>query len=1497
MFLIFDTETTGLPRNYNAPLTDFDNWPRMVQIAWQLHDAQGNLLQHDSIIIKPEGYAIPFATIQIHGITNERANEEGKDLKNTLQVFADVVSRSTYVCGHNIEFDLNIVGAELLRCGLPNVLQSKPFIDTKNDQTTEYCALPGGRSGKFKWPTLTELHQKLFNKGFDEAHNAAFDVAATTKVFFEIIKRGITKVREVSADMLTSINYVAPDFTELAKHEQYWKERKAKEAIEKENLRQKEEAAKLSSIENTSTAADVDIKFSHLHNHTQFSVLQSTSDVVSLVAKALEYKSPGVALTDHGNMYGAFLFWKEIDSQNKKIKENNAAIDKGEIVGEKQNELKCIIGCEVNICGNHKDKTKKDNGYTQVLIAKNRKGYENLCRISSLGLIDGAYYVPRIDKDILVQYKEGLIATTGSLNSEVPHSIINLGEQQGEQAFLWYKELFGEDFYVEINRQYKSQDEEHANEKLLALAKKYNVPYFAANSNYYIDKKGSEAHDILLCVKDGEKKSTSVGKGKGFRYGMPNQEFYFKSPSEMAVLFKDIPEALENTNLIVDKIEQFKLGREVLLPKFEIAADFIADNAQAIDESFSRIVASKEKEWQSKNLTGAILEQHQAEVRTIAEQFVYMTELTYIGAAKRYPELTSIIKERIDFELATIERMGYPGYFLIVADFIREARRLGVSVGPGRGSAAGSAIAYCLGITNVDPIKFDLLFERFLNPDRVSMPDIDIDFDDEGRGKVIDYVINKYGQNQVAQIITYGTMAGKSAIKDTARVLDLPLDDANRLTKMFPDSLDAKLRALLKPGGIDPKYLGKIEGKRDLIDQSHAFRKMAEEKGPEADVLKQAYELEGCLRNIGIHACGVIITPGEMVKYVPVTKGKESDMLVTQFDNSVAESAGLLKMDFLGLRTLTIIKDAVTLIKQTRDIEIDIDAISLEDEKTYELFQRGETNGIFQYESAGMQKALKELKPDSFTDLIAMNALYRPGPLAYIPNYINRKHGREPITYDLEGMDEFLQETYGITVYQEQVMRLSQKLANFTKGDADVLRKAMGKKDKKTLDKLKPLFIENATKNGHDAKILEKVWKDWEAFASYAFNKSHSTCYAYVAFQTAYLKAHYPGEYMASILNHTGSIESIAFFMEECKRMGIKVLGPDVNEGFGKFSVMPNGNIRFGMASIKGVGENVVSALVEERNTNGKFISVFDFASRLDSKSVNKKSIEGLALSGAMDSFENVTRSMFFIPDLDGTTLTDRMIKYGNQKNLGNDTSQMGMFDEGNEVEISEPQLPKVQPWNALEQLSREKEVVGFFISGHPLDPYKLILQHRCNANCAQLKAGLEPFKNKEVNFGGIITGFENRTSKTGNAFGKLIIEDYHGSTELMLFGKDFVEYNKYMVQGLFVFVKARVQERYNQPGSLEIKLSKIDLLEQVKENAFNVIKLKVKLNNVNDALILKLDNLVNARAGKSNLEFFVEDEEQHLNVKLFSKKSKVAIDSEFLLELDKITDIKYELG
>ncbi|MFL5752694.1 MAG: DNA polymerase III subunit alpha, partial [Bacteroidia bacterium] len=923
MFLIFDTETTGLPRNYNAPLTDFDNWPRVVQVAWQLHDSSGMLLHSKSIIIKPEGFTIPFNAEQVHGISTQRAMEEGLLLKDVLLEFADVVKQTQYLAGHNIEFDINILGAEFLRMQLPNFFEGRAVIDTKNDQTTEFCAIPGGKGGKFKWPTLTELYTKLFNEGFAEAHNAAFDVNATAKCFFEVIRRRIINVKELSAEQALAVIYDAPDLSELLEYELELKKKKklSSAPLTQQGSAQRDVATPLERSRN-----GTEIKFSHLHNHSQFSVLQATSDIDEMVKRAIDYGSPALAITDHGNMYGAFLFWQSVDKQNKGIKAHNEAIVKGEKQGEKKQELKGIIGCELYICRDHKEKSKQDNGYTQVFLAKNKEGYQNLSKLSSIGFTEGFYYVPRIDKNVLSQYKENLIATTGSLSSEIPSLILNVGEQQAEEAFVWWHQQFGEDFYVELNR-HKLQEEEHVNRVLLEFAKKYNVKYLAANSNYYIDKKSANAHDVLLCVKDGELQETPKGRGRGFRYGFPNDEFYFKTPAEMQEIFSDLPEALECTNEIADKVESFKLGRDVLLPKFAIPEEF--KDARDLDPN------DEGKGNRGEN--------------------AYLRHLTYEGAKKRYPEMTPEIQERIDFELATIERMGFPGYFLIVSDFTTYARDNGVSVGPGRGSAAGSAIAYCLGITNVDPIKFDLLFERFLNPDRISMPDIDIDFDDEGRGKVINYVINKYGANQVAQIITYGSMGGKSAIKDAARVLNLPLSEAEKLTKAYPESLEASLKDLLQPGEINKKYLEKIKDRREVVEQSHNFRKLSEGNSLQATTLQLAYELEGCVRNTGIHACGVIITPDELSKFVPVTKAKDDVMLVTQFDNSVAEYAGLLKMDFLGLRTLTIIKDALRNVKYRHNIEIDIDAIDFEDKKTYELFQRGETNGIFQFESPGMQ--------------------------------------------------------------------------------------------------------------------------------------------------------------------------------------------------------------------------------------------------------------------------------------------------------------------------------------------------------------------------------------------------------------------------------------------------------------------------------------------------------------------------------------------------------------
>jgi DNA polymerase III subunit alpha len=1453
MFLIFDTETTGLPRSYDAPVSDLDNWPRVVQLAWQLHNKAGRLLGSGAFIVRPDGFNIPFNAAQIHGITTERALSEGRELRETLNDFLEALGHTNYLCGHNIEFDIKVLGAEFLRCGLQDPFAGKAVLDTKCDSTTAFCAIPGGKGGKFKWPTLSELYAKLFGSSFEEAHNAAFDVQATSRAFFEAVRRGVLAVPGLANDELAAIDFEDIDLSELL-------------AKEKE-LKRSQKAATEKTVAAATPEVAASTEFCHLHNHSQYSVLQSVTDVAELVKKAADYGMPAVALTDHGNMYATFHFWQTVDKHNKNVKSHNEAISAGNKSGTPKKELKCIIGCELYVTRDRRDRSKQENGFAIPFLARSKKGYENLSKLSSIGFTEGFYYVPRIDKEVLLQYREGLIVTTGSLQGEVPYLILNVGEKQAEDAFLWYKEQFGESFYVELNR-HGLPEEDHVNKVLLAFARRHGVKYFAANNNYYLERRSCESHDVLLCVKDGELKETPVGRGRGFRFGMPNDQFYFKSPAEMAVAFADLPEALACTADISASIESYKLSREVALPKFRIPVEF--EDPRDLDPN--------------------------DEGRGNRGENAYLRQLTYEGARKKYGDLSAQLTDRIDFELGVMERMGFPGYFLIVSDFTTKAREMGVSVGPGRGSAAGSVVAYCLGITNVDPIRYDLLFERFLNPDRISMPDIDIDFDDEGRDKVIDYVIGKYGENQVAQIITYGTMGGKSAIRDAARVLNLPLSDADRLAKSFPDSVEAELKSLLRPEGIDEKYLEKIRDRRELVEQSYNFRKLMEGDTPEAQVLKQALELEGCVRSTGVHACGVIIAPDDLTRYVPVARAKDSRMLLTQFDNSVAENAGLLKMDFLGLRTLTIIKDALSFIHSSRGITLDIDAIDLNDPVTLELFQRGETNGIFQFESVGMQKYLKELKPDSFTDLIAMNALFRPGPLAYIPNYINRKHGREAIVYDLKGMEEFLQETYGITVYQEQVMRLSQKLANFTKGDADTLRKAMGKKQKDVLDKMKSKYLEGCKANGHDPIVAEKVWKDWEAFASYAFNKSHSTCYAYLAMQTAYLKAHYPSEFMASVLNHCGSIDKIAFFLEECRRMGIRVMGPDVNEGFGKFSVMADGSIRFGMASIKGVGENVITAIITERNANGPFSSIFDLAARLDSKAINKKSLEGLALAGAFDGFPGLHRAMFFTADTDGLTLTEKAIRYGNQKNAGSDTSQASLFGGEDAIEVSEPQMPKVEQWTALEQLSREKEVVGFFISGHPLDPFRLVLQHRCNASCAQLRAGLEPFRNREVTFGGIVTGFENRTSKTGSAFGKIVIEDYNGSVDLMLFGKDFIEYNKFMVQGLFVFVKARVQERYNQPGNLEIKLNKVELLDEVKKNAFNQIQLRINLQSLNEPLIHSLEEIFGRHEGKSTVEIIVDDDEQKRQVKLYAKKSRVGISDDFLLEIEKIPSMQYNL-
>ncbi|MFC3879219.1 DNA polymerase III subunit alpha [Algoriphagus namhaensis] len=1427
MYLIFDTETTGLPRNYNAPMSDVDNWPRLVQLAWQLHDAKGNLISNHNYIIRPDGFTIPYNAEKVHGISTKRALKEGHDLKQILGIFEGDVQQAKYLVGHNVEFDINVVGSEYLRAEATMPLSAKQ-LDTK-DISTEFCALPGGRGGKFKWPTLTELHQKLFGEGFGDAHDAAYDVDATARCFFGLINQGVQP--PVTGVSVSEVIYEAPKLAEA----NFAQAKDSQKAAAKDVLKQ---AGKADISDLT------DIPFSHLHVHTQYSVLQATSEIPALISRAKELGMPAVAMTDHGNMMGAFNF----------VKSAMAA------------EIKPILGCEFNLCRDRKNKSNKDDGYQTVLLAKNKAGYHNLAKLASYANIEGFYYVPRIDKELLMQYKQNLIATTGGLWGEIPFLILNVGETQAEEAFVWWKEQFGEDFYVELCR-HGIPEEEKVNEVLLDFANKYDVKYFAANNSYYNEKEDAKAHDILLCVKDGElveKPKKYIGKrGREFRYGLPNDEFYLKTPDEMKKLFADLPEAIECTQEIVDKIEAYKLAREVLLPKFDIPEEFL--HPEDSEDGGKR------------------------------GENAYLRHLTYEGAKKRYKEITPEIQERLDFELATIEKTGYPGYFLIVQDFIAEARKMGVSVGPGRGSAAGSAVAYCTGITNIDPIEYNLLFERFLNPDRVSMPDIDIDFDDEGRGRVIDYVIQKYGSNQVAQIITYGTMAAKSAIRDTARVLNLPLAEAGRLANMVPD---IKLKALFALANDKKGLSDKLKGQGELIQKAEELIKVARGQDESAKTINQATTLEGSVRNLGIHACGVIITPDDITNFVPVALAKDSDMVCTQFDNSVVESAGLLKMDFLGLKTLTLIKDAIKIVKERHGIQLDADQFPMDDVKTYELFQRGETVGIFQYESAGMQKYMRELKPTVFADLIAMNALYRPGPLAYIPEFIDRKHGKKEITYDLDDMKEFLEETYGITVYQEQVMLLSQKLAGFTKGEADVLRKAMGKKQKDVLDKMKPKFIEQASAKGHDPKKLEKIWVDWEAFASYAFNKSHSTCYAWIAYQTAYLKAHYPAEYLASVLsNNMNDITQVTFFMEECKRSQIPVLGPDVNESKSGFTVNQAGEIRFGMAAIKGAGSGAVDSIIEEREKNGPFKNIFDFAKRVNSKALNKKTMEALAMAGAFDCFPEYHRRQY-LESIEGeATLIEKATKYAQKVQQEEESSQVSLFGGGaGGMEVPLPTIPTMEPFSQLQQLNIEKEVVGLYISGHPLDQYKMEIENFTNAQLTDL-SDTDTLKSRgELRLAGSVASFAHRTTKNGKPFGTLTMEDYAGSHTFFLFGDDYVKYKEYFMTGWFLFIHGRVQQNRWKENEYEFKISKISLLSEIKDQMVKGVRISVDLDDLTYDLMEDLHALTTGNSGKAKLYFDVIDRKENITLQLFSKNITVDANSKFIKILDEIPEIEYKI-
>lgn len=1462
MYLIFDTETTGLPKNWNAPITDSKNWPRCVQIAWQLHDDMGRLIENQEFLVCPDDFDIPFDAEQVHGISTELARENGIPLREILQKFNEVLDRTKFVVGQNLGFDLKIMGAEFYRMKLETPLNRLPVLDTCTEMTANLCCLPGGRGGKFKLPTLSELHKHLFQKAFSEAHNASADVEATARCFFELIRLRVFSAEELRCspdyfDKFSQTN-VEPIPSIGLKH------RNLKKASEKIRKRMQENLPE-ESISEEELQENIEVleetEFAHLHNHSQYSILQSTISIKELVRAAAEDQMPAVALTDHANMMGAFHFVNEIGMHNRSLaQKRKTAEEKGELFHEK--ELKGIIGCEFFVCENRLDKSRKDHGYQIVLMAKNKNGYHNLAKMSSLAYTEGFYYVPRIDREVIEKYKQDIIVLSGNLYGEIPNKLLNVGENQAVEALLWWKKTFGSDFYLEIMR-HDQEDENRVNEALVRFSKEYGVKLVATNNTYYCKQEDANAHDILLCIKDGEKQATPIGRGRGYRYGLPNQEYYFKSSEEMKSLFHDLPEAISTIGEIVDKVEPFTLSRDVLLPKFSIPEEFI----DPTDE---------------KNGTNH-------------GENAFLKQLTYQGAKERYGELDQKIKDRIDFELSVIENTGYPGYFLIVEDFIREARKMGVSVGPGRGSAAGSVVAYCLKITNIDPIEYDLLFERFLNPDRVSMPDIDIDFDDEGRSKVLDYVIQKYGSNQVAQIITYGTMAAKSAIRDTARVLDLPLNEADRIAKLIPDMSKLNKIFALDDKGIRSKF------RNEDVEKMMELRNLAEGEGLEAETINMAKILEGSVRNTGIHACGVIITPSDITNYVPVALAKDSELFVTQFDNAVVESAGLLKMDFLGLKTLTLIKDTVSIVKGRHDILLDPENFPLDDTLTYELFQRGDTVGIFQYESVGMQKYMKELQPTVFEDLIAMNALYRPGPIEYIPNFIARKHGKEEITYDLPAMEEYLKETYGITVYQEQVMLLSQKLANFTKGEADVLRKAMGKKLIPVLAKMKPKFIEQASANGHNPEKLEKVWKDWEAFASYAFNKSHSTCYAWIGYQTAYLKAHYPAEYMAAVLsNNMNDIKKVTFFMEECKRMGLTVLGPDVNESYANFSVNKENAVRFGMAAIKGVGGNAVHAIVEERKKNGPFRSVFDLAKRIDLRAVNKKVFENLAAAGGFDGFLGAHRAQYLHDSGDGITFLEKVIKFAVRYQENKNSAQVSLFGEASEVQIPEPEIPPCQEWGTMEKLKREKEVVGIYISGHPLDDFKYEMSHFCNSTLKDF-SDLESKINRELSFGGVITEVSHLTGKNGRGWAKFTLEDYDDNYQFMIFKEEYLKFRHFLVPNSFVYLKVFVKEGWvdretNKKIAPRIQFQSFKQLQDVMDSYAKKLTIQMDIRGLAEEKIEYLRKIFKTYRGNHLLNFVIYEPQEQIKIHLPSKREKVNICPELLDSLKEM-DVYYRVN
>ena len=1291
--------------------------------------------------------------------------------------------------------------------------------------------------------------------------------------------------------------------------------------------------------------------FVHLHVHTQYSILDGQASVSRLVDKAMKDGMRGMAITDHGNMMAIKEFFNYTNKKNgpvkgeiKALKQKIKALKAGRNVAseewealsdeEKQGQtapefpsvetqleqaqqqlaetekklFKPIFGCEMYVAPRRLFQMEKDQGdnrrYHLIVLAKNQQGYHNLIKLVSKAWTDGFYGKPRTDRVELEAHKEGLIICSACIAGEVPHKILKGDLEGAEEAVRWYQSVFGENYYLELQRHQVTDPnqranretyplQQRANEELIRLAHKYGVKLVCTNDCHFVDQENAEAHDRLICL------STNRDLDDPKRMLYSKQE-WFKTREEMNAVFSDVPEALENTCAICDQVEFYSIDHGPIMPSFEIPEDF------GTEEEYRRKYTDEQLfEEFTRNENGEVVMSHEAAVDKVEKlggcdklyrlklEADYLGKLAYDGARKMYGDpLPDHVEERIKFELHIMKTMGFPGYFLIVQDYINAARHeLGVSVGPGRGSAAGSAVAYCLGITKIDPIKYDLLFERFLNPDRISLPDIDVDFDDDGRGKVLSWVTQKYGEEKVAHIITYGTMATKLAIKDVARVQKLPLDTSNALCKLIPDKLP------------DDE-----NGKKRKMNLPNAISCIPELQEAEAspnpvlrDTIRYAKMLEGNVRNTGVHACGVIICRDDVSDWVPISTAEDKEtgekLRCTQYEGSVIEDTGLIKMDFLGLKTLSIIKECQANVRDSLGIDIDVDELDIEDPATYKLYCDGRTIGTFQFESAGMQKYLRELQPSTFEDLIAMNALYRPGPMDYIPDFIDRKQGRKPVEYDIPCMETYLKDTYGITVYQEQVMLLSRQLADFTRGESDTLRKAMGKKLIDKLNHMYPKFIEGGKKNGHDPKVLEKIWGDWTKFASYAFNKSHATCYSWVAYQTAYLKANFPAHYMAAVMSRSlANISDITKLMSECKAIGIDTLGPDVNESRRKFSVDSKGNIRFGLGAVKGLGDSAVEAIIKEREANGPFKGIFDFIQRVPTGACKRNNLESLVLSGAFDCFTELTREQYLALNSKGETFIDTLARYGSKYQMDKNTAQNSLFGGLDVVEVATPEIPQAEPWSALERLNRERELVGIYLSAHPLDDYSVILTDVCNVHAADLQQ-MERFANSDLKLGGMVTGVRKGVTKTGKPYGIVQFEDYSGSMELPLFGQDWAEWASYMEVGNTLMIYARCQPRQWNPNQLELKVGKIDFLADIRDSVIEKITIAMNVDALDDDTLLSLQCIIRECPGNSDLYFLIADSDGQTHLNMHSRSTKVSVKKNLISFIESKPALSYKIN